>query len=228
MLRTKPIEYPKEQARALADDLRRRFRGEVRFDDGTRALYATDSSNYRQVPIGVVIPRDVDDVEAAVAVCREHDAPLLPRGCGTSLAGQSCNVAVVIDSTKHVNRILDIDIEARRARVEPGCIFDNLRHAVKPHGLTVAFDTSTHEYATIGGMIGNNSWGVHSVLAQQQGAGSGRTQDNLDELEILTYDGARFHVGRPRMRSSRRSSRRAGGAARSTPVSTRSATATPI
>src|SRR5688572_25981764 len=177
MLRTRPIEYPSERASALAADLRRRIRGEVRFDDGTRALYSTDSSNYRQVPIGVVIPQDVDNVVATVAVCREHEAPILPRGCGTSLAGQSCNVAVVIDCTKHVNRILDVDLEARRARVEPGCIFDNLRHAVRPHGLTVAFDTSTHEYATIG-MIGNNSCGVHSVLAQQQGAGSGRTQDN--------------------------------------------------
>ncbi len=195
LLRTEPIDYPAEAADALAEDLRQRIRGEVRFDTGTRALYATDASNYRQVPIGVVIPRDVDDVVETVAACRAHDAPVLPRGCATSLAGQTCNVAVVIDFTKHVNRILDIDVEAGRARVEPGCIFDSLRHAVKPHGLTVAFDTSTHEYATIGGMIGNNSCGVHSVLAQQQGAGSGRTQDNLDELEVLTYDGARFRVG---------------------------------
>ena len=195
MLRTRPIEYPKDQASALADDLRRRIRGEVRFDDGTRALYSTDASNYRQVPIGVVIPRDVDDVEAAVAVCRAHDAPLLPRGCGTSLAGQSCNVAVVVDMTKHVNRILEVDYEQKRARVQPGCIFDNLRHLVEERGVTVAFDTSTHEYATVGGMTGNNSCGVHSVLAQQQGAGSGRTADNVDELEILTYDGLRMRVG---------------------------------
>src|SRR5687767_9371765 len=192
MLRTQPIEYPCERASALAADLRRRVRGEVRFDDGTRALYSTDSSNYRQVPIGVVIPQDVDDVVATVAVCREHDAPLLPRGCGTSLAGQSCNVAVVMDMTKYVNRILDVDYDRKRARVQPGCIFDNLRHMVEERGVTVAFDTSTHEYATIGGMVGNNSCGVHSVLAQAQGAGSGRTADNVDELEILTYDGLRM------------------------------------
>jgi FAD/FMN-containing dehydrogenase len=195
MLRTHPILYPKEQASALADDLRRRIRGEVRFDDGTRALYATDASNYRQVPIGVVIPRDVDDIEATVAICREHDAPILPRGCGTSLAGQCCNVAVVMDCSKYVNCILGIDYEGKRARVQPGCIFDRLRRTVEPHGLTVAFDTSTHDHATIGGMVGNNSCGVHSVLAQAQGAGSGRTADNVEELEILTYDGLRLRVG---------------------------------
>jgi FAD/FMN-containing dehydrogenase len=195
MLRTHPIVYPREQASALADDLRRRIRGEVRFDGGTRALYSTDASNYRQVPIGVVIPRDVDDIEATLAVCREHDAPILPRGCGASLAGQCCNVAVVMDCSKYVNQILGIDYERKRARVQPGCIFDSLRRTVEPHSLTVAFDTSTHDHATIGGMVGNNSCGVHSVLAQAQGAGSGRTADNVEELEILTYDGLRLRVG---------------------------------
>ena len=127
MLRTRPIEYPKEQASALADDLRRRSRGEVRFDDGTRALYSTDSSNYRQVPIGVVIPRDVDDVATIVAVCREHEAPLLPRGCGTSLAGQCCNVAVAIDFGKYLNSVIAIDPQRRWARLQPGAYLDTLR-----------------------------------------------------------------------------------------------------
>lgn len=190
-----PRDFPEDKAARLAAALRQRLDGEVRFDAMARALYATDASNYRQPPIGVVIPRHVEDVEAAVAVCRAHDAPVLPRGCGTSLAGQTCNVAVVIDMTKYVNRIIDIDYERQRARVQPGCIFDRLRDIVEPHGQTVAFDTSTHGQATIGGMIGNNSCGVHSVLAQRQGAGSGRTADNIEELEILTYDGLRLRVG---------------------------------
>src|SRR5687768_15573930 len=98
-----------EAARALEADLRRRVRGEVRFDDGSRAMYATDASNYRQVPIGVVVPRSREDVEAAVEACRSHGAPVLARGGGTSLAGQCCNVAVVIDFSKHLNRVLEID-----------------------------------------------------------------------------------------------------------------------
>jgi FAD/FMN-containing dehydrogenase/Fe-S oxidoreductase len=185
----------REAAAGLDADLRRSVRGEVRFRVEDRALYATDSSNYRQVPIGVVIPNDVEDVEAAIAVCRAHGAPVLPRGCGTSLSGETCNVAVIIDFSKNVNRIMELDIENKRARVQPGVIFDDLRRRAEPHGLTVAFDTSTHAYATIGGMIGNNSCGVHSVLAQKMGAGSGRTEDNIHGLEVLTYDGARLHVG---------------------------------
>src|SRR5919206_2258637 len=109
----------------LASDLRRCMRGEVRFDPGSRALYATDGSNYRQVPIGVVIPRDADDVIAAMAVCREHGAPVLARGGGTSLAGQCCNVAVVFDYSKHLDAVLQIDPERRVARVQPGCVLDS-------------------------------------------------------------------------------------------------------
>ena len=112
----------------LSEALGRRVKGEVRFDAGSRALYATDASNYRQVPIGVVIPRDVDDIIATVEVCRSFEVPLLPRGAGTSLAGQCCNVAVVIDMSKYVNRIIDIDPERRLARVEPGVILDDLRN----------------------------------------------------------------------------------------------------
>ncbi len=108
-----------EQSKSLEAALRQHLRGEVRFDNGSRALYATDASNYRQVPIGVVIPRDVDDVIATVSICREHEAPILCRGGGTSLAGQCCNVAVVIDFSKYMANIIELDPERRIARVQP-------------------------------------------------------------------------------------------------------------
>lgn len=174
--------------RALERDLRAAVRGEVRFDDGSRALYATDASNYRQVPIAVVIPRDADDVVAAVEACRRHDAPVLPRGGGTSLCGQSCNVAVLLDFTKYMHRVLEIDIGGRTARVEPGCVLDDLREQAGQHGLTFAPDPATHTHNTLGGMIGNNSCGPHSVMG-------GETVHNVLELEILTYDGLRTWVG---------------------------------
>src|SRR5438067_8664360 len=184
---------PKHQvnvdAEALASELKRRIRGEVRFDDGSRALYATDASNYRQVPIGVVIPRDADDVIRTVEIARGFDAPILARGGGTSLAGQCCNVAVVLDTSKYMNRIIDLDLQKRTARVEPGVVLDSLRDAASEHGLTFAPDPSTHNHCTLGGMIGNNSCGVHSVMG-------GKTADNVEELEILTYDGLRLRVGK--------------------------------
>jgi FAD/FMN-containing dehydrogenase/Fe-S oxidoreductase len=175
-------------AAELARDLRARLGGEVRFDDGSRALYATDASNYRQVPIGVVVPRTVEDVVETMAVCRRHGAPILARGGGTSLAGQCCNVAVVIDTSKHLNRVLEVDPARKRARVEPGLVLDDLRDAAERHHLTFGPDPATHRHCTLGGMIGNNSCGVHSVMA-------GRTEDNIEELDVLTYDGARLRVG---------------------------------
>src|SRR5690242_13657113 len=132
------IKKPDVDARALAAELRRELKGEVRFDNGSRALYATDGSNYRQVPIGVVIPRDVDDVVATVATCREHGAPLLSRGGGTSLTGGCCNVAVVMDFSKYMHHVLWIDPEKRLARVQPGCVLDDLRDAAEKHHLTFA------------------------------------------------------------------------------------------
>ncbi len=177
-----------DTAATLERDLRYRVMGEVRFDSGSRALYATDASNYRQVPIGVVIPRSVDDVVETVAVARRHGAPVLPRGGGTSLAGQCCNVAVVIDFSKYLNRIVAIDPQARTATVEPGCVLDSLREAAEEHHLTFGPDPATHSHNTLGGMIGNNSCGVHSVMA-------GRTADNVRALDILTYDGLRLRVG---------------------------------
>jgi FAD/FMN-containing dehydrogenase/Fe-S oxidoreductase len=173
---------------ALEASLRRHLRGEVRFDSGSRALYATDGSNYRQVPIGVVLPRDKEDVLAAVALCRDHHAPLLARGAGTSLAGQCCNVAVVLDFSRYMSAILEIDPVRRIARVEPGVVLDNLRAAAEKYHLTFAPDPATHSRCTLGGMIGNNSCGVHSIMA-------GKTDDNIEALEILTYNGQRMHVG---------------------------------
>ena len=179
----------------LEQDLSAAIDGEVRFSAGDRVLYATTGSNYRQVPIGVVIPRTVDDVVAAVAVAREHGAPILPRGGGTSLAGQCVNVAVVVDFSKYLNRILEIDPERRLARVEPGTVLDHLREEAQDRfGLTFGPDPSTHTHCTLGGMIGNNSCGVHSVMSQFYGPGP-RTSDNVAELEVLTYRGERLRVG---------------------------------
>jgi FAD/FMN-containing dehydrogenase/Fe-S oxidoreductase len=175
-------------AAPLAEALRSEIQGEVRFDRGTRALYATDGSNYRQVPIGVVLPRDADDALTTVALCRQFGAPLLCRGGGTSLAGQCCNVAVILDFSKYMSRILEIDPARRIARVQPGVVLDTLRAAAEKHHLTFAPDPATHDRCTLGGMIGNNSCGVHSVMA-------GKTDDNIEELEILTYDGVRIKVG---------------------------------
>ena len=175
-------------AKRLAEVLWAQVRGEVRFDDGTRALYATDGSNYRHVPIGVVLPWDVDDVLAAVSLCREFGAPLLCRGGGTSLAGQCCNVAVILDFSKYMAKILEIDPVRRIARVQPGVVLDSLRNAAEKHHLTFAPDPATHDRCTLGGMIGNNSCGVHSVMA-------GKTDDNIEELQVLAYDGLRMRVG---------------------------------
>jgi FAD/FMN-containing dehydrogenase/Fe-S oxidoreductase len=175
-------------APALAEALRKEIRGEVRFDRGTRALYSTDGSNYRQVPIGVVLPRDENDVAAAVALCRQSGAPLLCRGGGTSLAGQCCNVAVILDFSKYMAEILEIDPVRRIARVQPGVVLDTLRTAAEKHHLTFGPDPASHDRCTLGGMIGNNSCGVHSVMA-------GKTDDNIEALEILTYGGIRMKVG---------------------------------
>ena len=164
-------------------------KGEVRFDDASRALYATDASNYRQVPIGLVIPQDVEDVESTVAACREFGAPVLSRGGGTSLAGQCCNFAVVLDFSKFMDSIIEIDAASRIARVQPGAVLDSLLRETERHELTFAPDPATHSRCTLGGMIGNNSCGVHALMG-------GKTVDNVEALEILLYDGTRMRVGR--------------------------------
>src|SRR5437763_6805175 len=135
--------YPERKAAALERALQREIAGEVRFSAGDRALYATDGSNYRQVPIGVVIPRSIADVIATMRLCREHGAPFLSRGGGTSLAGQCCNTAVVVDYSKYLNRIVTIDPEERIAWVEPGTVLDDLRDAAEKFHLTFGPDPST-------------------------------------------------------------------------------------
>lgn len=169
--------------------LSRNTSAEVRFDNGSRALYAADASNYRQVPIGVVIPRSIEDVIATVAIAREHGAPILSRGAGTSIAGQCCNAAIVMDFSKYLNKIIEIDPDRRIARVQPGVILDDLRHAAAKHGLTFGPDPATHKWCTLGGMIGNNSCGVHSIMA-------GRTVDNIESLDVLLYNGSRLSVAK--------------------------------
>ncbi len=183
-----PAQSAQLDASALEAALRRHLRGEIRFDSGSRALYATDGSNYRQVPIGIVVPRDKEDVLATVALCRDHHAPLLARGGGTSLAGQCCNAAVILDFSKYMAGILEIDPARRIARVEPGVVLDRLRAEAEKHHLTFAPDPATHDRCTLGGMIGNNSCGVHSIMA-------GKTDDNIESLEVLTYGGERMRVG---------------------------------
>jgi FAD/FMN-containing dehydrogenase/Fe-S oxidoreductase len=186
---------PTEAARSLEAELRKTTGAEVRFDAGSRALYSTDGSNYRQVPIGVVVPRTIDDVAAAVAAARRHGAPVLSRGGGTSLAGQCCNVAVVMDFSKYLNRVLKIDKENKLGTVQPGCVLDTLRDAAARQAeLMFAPDPSTHSHCALGGMLGNDSCGAHSLLAAKYGRGL-RVADNTHELEVLTYDGARFRVG---------------------------------
>jgi FAD/FMN-containing dehydrogenase/Fe-S oxidoreductase len=187
-----PESHPHERfadSLLLEARLRETVRGEVRFDDASRALYATDASNYRQVPIGLVLPFDSEDVVATVTACREFGAAVLSRGGGTSLAGQCCNVAVIVDFSKYMGSILSLDAEARVARVQPGIVLDALRDAAEVHCLTFAPDPATHSRCTLGGMIGNNSCGVHALMG-------GKTVDNIEALEILLYDGTRMTVGK--------------------------------
>jgi len=184
----------KVDAHALARELHNAVAGEVRFGAGTRALYTTGGSNYRQLPIGVVLPKTIDDVVATVEICRAHDAPILSRGGGTSLAGQCCNVAVLIDHSKYLRDIVEVDAERKLARVQPGVVLDSLRRqAEREHGLTFGPDPSTHDHCTFGGMIGNNSCGVRSIMAQFYGPGP-RMSDNVHELDVLLYDGRRLRV----------------------------------
>src|SRR4051794_19156967 len=173
---------------ALERDLRAAVKGEVRFGDGDRGMYASDAGNYRMVPIGIVLPVDVDDVMHVLAVCRRHGAPIVARGGGTGIPGQTVNVAIVLDFSKYMNRVVEMNPDQKYARVQPGIVLDELRKAAGKHGLTFGPDPATHSRNTLGGMIGNNSCGIHSMMA-------GETVDNIDELDIVTYDGVRMKVG---------------------------------
>ncbi len=172
----------------LESSLRAQVDGEVHFDAGHRAAYSTDSSNFRQLPIGVVVPRTVEDGARAVEVCRAHDVPVLSRGGGTSLAGQGTNTAVVIDWTKYCDALVSVDTERRTCIVEPGIVLDDLNARLAQHGLRFGPEPSTHPNCTLGGMIGNNSCGA---TAQR----TGKVVDNVARLEVLLHDGTRFWCG---------------------------------
>ena len=183
------VELPGRAAvSALETALRATVDGEVRFDAGSRAAYSTDASNFRQVPIGVVVPRTPEAAADAVAVAREHGVPVLSRGGGTSLAGQCTNTAVVIDWSKYCRRVLSVDVDARTCVVEPGIVLDDLNSHLAPTGLRFGPEPATHMNCTLGGMIGNNSCGA---TAQR----TGKVVDNVAELEVLCYDGTRFWCG---------------------------------
>lgn len=165
----------------IAQELQARLAGEVRFDTLTRALYSTDASIYRIMPLGVLVPRDEEDIAAAVAIAGRERLPLLPRGAGTSLAGQTVGRALVLDCSRYMNRVLEINSEARWARVQPGVVLDDLNAALRPHGLMFGPDVATSNRACIGGMIGNNSCGARSRLY-------GKTGDHLLEARVLLAD----------------------------------------
>ena len=172
----------------LENALRRVVRGSVRFDQGSKLLYSTDASMYQVEPIGVVIPRNADDVRAAVQVAREQKVALLPRGGGTSLTGQTVNRALVVDFTQYMNQVLEVNTEELWARVQPGLVQDELNHHVRSMGLLFGPDTSTSNRATLGGMIGNNSGGSHSLAY-------GLTVDHVIEIRALLVDGSEVVFG---------------------------------
>ncbi|MFG2721178.1 FAD-binding and (Fe-S)-binding domain-containing protein [Streptomyces sp. NPDC048416] len=177
----------REAGRELERELSRVVRGRVDLSVTARALTTMDASNYRRVPLGVVAPRDADDVAAVLAVCRAYGVPVVPRGGGTSIAGQATGTGIVLDFTRFMRSLVSVDAEARTAVVQPGLVLDTLRDAVAPHGLTFGPDPSTHSRCTLGGMIGNNACGAHSVAW-------GTTADNIRDLTVVSARGERHHL----------------------------------
>src|SRR4026209_1801895 len=172
----------------LEHELRRRVEGDVRFDRYSRLLYSTDASMYQMEPIGIVIPRHADDVQAVIEVANQQSVPVLPRGGGTSLTGQTVNRAVVLDFSRHMAGVLEVNCEELGARVQPGLVQDELNHHVRPLGLLFGPDTSTSNRATIGGMLGNNSGGSHSIAY-------GLTVEHVIELKGFLADGSPVTFG---------------------------------
>ena len=170
----------------LAQELRRRISGEVRFDPFSRVLYSTDASIYQMEPVGVVVPRSVEDVLAVMEVARDNKVPVLPRGGGTSLAGQCVNHAIVIDFSKYLDRLLEVNAEEHWARVQPGIVLEQLNRQLAPHNLQYAPDPATANRACVGGSIGNNSCGSHSVIY-------GKTIDHVQELDVVLADASQAH-----------------------------------
>src|SRR5262245_27301846 len=176
------------QRRLLDQHLRRHIAGEVRFDDMSRRLYSTDASIYQIEPIGVVIPKTAEDIQTTVQVCAETRIPITARGGGTSLSGQSIGPGVVLDCSKDLNHIVDIDAALRTARIQPGVILDQLNRAAAVHGLQFGPDVATASRANLGGMIGNNSAGAHSII-------HGKTLDHVRRLRVVLADGKTTHFG---------------------------------
>src|ERR1051325_5162863 len=168
----------------LYQALKARVTGEVRFDRASRLMYSTDASIYEIEPIGVVIPRTHEDVFAAMEIARDFQVPVLPRGAGTSLAGQTVGDAVVIDMSKYLNRVLEVNTEERWALVEPGVVQEQFNLHLRPMGFLFGPDTSTANRAPIGGMMGNNSAGSHSILY-------GKTIDHVLEMDAILSSGER-------------------------------------
>ena len=162
--------------------------GEVRFDAFTRGRYSTDASHYQITPLGVVTPRTTAEVEQAIAICRAEGAPVTARGGGTSQAGQTVNASVIVDCSRHLNRVVALDAAARRCVVEPGIVLDELNRALKPSGLWFPVDISTASRATIGGMVGNNSCGARSLRY-------GNTRENVVAIDAVLADGTAAHFG---------------------------------
>ncbi|MFD5082498.1 FAD-binding and (Fe-S)-binding domain-containing protein [Kitasatospora sp. NPDC058406] len=185
-----PVSRPSPTPGAdLARELAAVLRGEVRFGAAERTVYSHDASNYRHLPLGVVKPADLDDVRTALALCRAHGVPVVPRGAGTGVGGQAIGPgAVVVDFRRHLGAVHAVDPERRTARVEPGTVLDDLQRAARPYGLRFGPDPSTHSRCTLGGMIGNDSCGAHSVTW-------GRTADNVESLDLLLADGTELTVG---------------------------------
>src|SRR6266851_3387138 len=179
-------------AAMLVPGLERRLKaeitGEIRFDPFTRGRYATDASQYQMMPLGVVLPRTLAEAERAIALAREEGVTVLPRGGGTSQCGQTVNRSLVVDCSKYLNRVLDLDVAGRRCTVEPGIVLDDLNRALKPHGLWFPVDISTASRATIGGMAGNNSCGARSLRY-------GVTRDNVLSIDAVLADGSAAHFG---------------------------------
>ena len=172
----------------LSHRLAAELTGECDFSEAALAMYTSDASNYRQIPLGIVYPANSDDIRITTQLCREYALPVLMRGGGTSQNGQCVNTAIVLDCSRHMTRVLEIDKQQGTALIEPGIVCDTLKAAAEEHGLTFGPDPATHSRCTLGGMIGNNSCGPHSMLA-------GKTVENVEELEILTSEGDQFWVG---------------------------------
>ena len=173
---------------AFENKLAKRIEGEILFDKFSRGRYATDASFYQMMPVGVVVPKHIDDIEACISLSREEDISILPRGGGTSQCGQTVNNSLVLDNTKFMNRILELDVENQRCIVEPGIVLDELNRILKPHGLWFPVDVSTASRATIGGMTGNNSCGGRSIRY-------GIMRDNVIAIDAILANGDKKHFG---------------------------------